>query len=419
MNHRIAFVFTVIAISLAPSKAEEPAYRIQLDTITKGYDGKPYDGSMCYAQARAGIVPRAKGDPLIVVTMSPLKLSGSDVYYTIHEMRSEDLGKIWTGPFKHTDTLNRRPEGKKGDKSVEVVIGDFCPKWHAKSGKLLGTGLTARYVDDKGPIAGSRRDVAYSVYDADKHTWSKWDIVPLPEGKEWHGAGAGCTQRVDLPNGDILLPIYTRTEGSPFAVAKVLRCGFDGSKLKMLEEGNGLKLDTKRGLGEPSLTRFKGKFYLTIRHDECGYVAVSDDGLYFGDIKKWTRDDGKELGTYNTQSHWVTHSDALYLVYTRKGANNDHIFRHRAPLFIAEVDAEKLHVKKATEQILIPEKGARYGNFGICDISENETWAVETEWMQRPPEEYIIPVKNKWGAEARVYAARIIWQKPNKEWDKH
>ena len=98
----------------------------------------------------------------------------------------------------------------------------------------------------------------------------------------------------------------------------MLRCGFDGQKLTLLEEGNALTLETKRGLGEPSLARFKGKFYLTIRHDDAGYVAVSDDGLHFGAIKKWTWDDGTELGTYNTQSHWVTHSDALYLVYTRR-----------------------------------------------------------------------------------------------------
>src|SRR5436309_39663 len=67
-----------------------PAYRIQLDTITKGLEGKPYDGKKCYTQARAGIVPRAGHPPRIVVTMSPLLLTGSDVYYELHEMRSDD-----------------------------------------------------------------------------------------------------------------------------------------------------------------------------------------------------------------------------------------------------------------------------------------------------------------------------------------
>ena len=163
--------------------AAEPPFRIQLDTITKGFDGKPYDGKMCYAQARAGIVPRAGRDPLVVVTMSPLKLSGSDVYFDLHEMRSDDLGKTWLGPFKHPLTLGRRPDGKLGDKPIEVVVSDFWPKWHAKSGKLLGTGQSLRFVNDKSPISGGRRDTTYSVYDADKHAWSKWDMLALPEGK--------------------------------------------------------------------------------------------------------------------------------------------------------------------------------------------------------------------------------------------
>ena len=48
----------------------------------------------------------------------------------------------------------------------------------------------------------------------------------------------------------------------------------------------------------------------------------------------------------------------LFLVYTRRGANNDHIPRNRAPLFIARVDPGKLHVIRATERIAIPERGA-------------------------------------------------------------
>src|SRR5262245_2005128 len=68
---------------------QRPAYRIQLDTITKGLEGKPYDGKKCYTQARAGIVPREGSDPRIVVTMSPLLLTGSDVYYELHEMHSD------------------------------------------------------------------------------------------------------------------------------------------------------------------------------------------------------------------------------------------------------------------------------------------------------------------------------------------
>jgi hypothetical protein len=31
-------------------------------------------------------------------------------------------------------------------------------------------------------------------------------------------------------------------------------------------------------------------------------------------------DDGAELGSYNTQQHWLSHGDGLFLMYTRRGA---------------------------------------------------------------------------------------------------
>src|SRR5690606_16968702 len=139
---------------------------------------------------------------------------------------------------------------------------------------------------------------------------------------------------------------------------------FDGKVLRYREHGTELSIDDKtRGLGEPSLTRFDGTYYLTIRNDRRGYVTRSKDGLHFEPIQPWKFDDDKDLGSYNTQQHWVTHSAGLCLVYTRRGANNDHVFRHRAPLFMAQVDPERLRVMRKTERILVPERGARLGNF--------------------------------------------------------
>ena len=37
-----------------------------------------------------------------------------------------------------------------------------------------------------------------------------------------------------------------------------------------------------------------------------GYVTSSDDGLHYAPIRPWTFDDGTELGSYNTQQHWVS-----------------------------------------------------------------------------------------------------------------
>lgn len=127
---------------------------------------------------------------------------------------------------------------------------------------------------------------------------------------------------------------------------------------------------------------------------------------------------GTNLENYNTQTHWVAHDDALFLVYTRRGANNDHVFRHRAPLFIARVDPERLRVIRATERIAVPERGARLGNFGITEVSERETWIVTCEWMQTWKQaSVVIPVDNKYGADNSTYAARVIWAKENKGWN--
>ncbi len=64
----------------------------------------------------------------------------------------------------------------------------------------------------------------------------------------------------------------------------------------------------------------------------------------------------------------------LFLIYTREGAGNETVFRQRAPLFIAEVDPQRLSVLRSTEQIVLPNDGGLYGNSGICRFSESEAW---------------------------------------------
>ncbi len=400
-------LFGTVALALVASRAhaaEPPAFDIQLDTISSGFDKKT-----CWVHPRAGAIPGAP--PSVVLTMQKLRLTGSDVFYTLNEMRTDDRGRTWSSPVEHA-TLGRRPEPDGG----EVGVCDFWPKWHAQTGTLLGIGHTVRYVNDAIPRERAR-ETAYSIYDAAARAWSPWTALEMPAGGKFYNAGAGCAQRVDLPNGDILLPIYFTPKGEKFARVVVMRCGFDGRKLSVLELGNELALETDRGLLEPSLTRFGGRFYLTLRHDKAGYITRSDDGLHFAPPRVWCWDDGAELGNYNTQQHWVAHSDALFLVYTRTGAGNDHVFRHRAPLFIAQVDREKLRVIRRTERILVPERGARLGNFGVTEIDEHETWVTVAEWMQTwgpKYDDYSIPMS--YGSDNAVFAARIQWKKPNRDW---
>jgi hypothetical protein len=378
--------------SFAAEEALKPVdYDIQLDVVCSGFDG-----NTCWVHPRAGTIP---GDvPIVVMTMQKLLLSGSDVFYALNEMRTDDLGGTWRGPVEHGDTLGRRQEAD----GIVSVICDFTPKWHEKTGKLLGTGHVARYKGDR--LAGDYpRQTAYSWYDPEARTWAPWRTVAMPDQAKFYSSGAGSTQRVDLSNGDILVPFYFRAKGVRTASSAVMRCRFDGETLRYVEHGDELTIGVPRGLGEPSLASFNGRYYLTLRNDEKGYVTSGLDGLHFAPPRPWTFDDGKELGSYNTQQHWVTHPDALFLVFTRRDSKHDHVFRHRAPLRIAQVDPERVCVIRATERELVPERGARLGNFAVTKVNERETWVTVAEWMQ--------PVGcEKYGSDNSVYAARIIWR---------
>lgn len=119
---------------------------------------------------------------------------------------------------------------------------------------------------------------------------------------------------------------------------------------------------------------------------------------------EWTFDDGQPLGSYNTQQHWVVHNDTLYLLYTRRGANNDPIMRHRAPIFIAQVDPERHHVLRASERIVFPEENADLGGgYAIVEVSPTETWVVTSEVPTRGSRNF-----------NRVLLARLVWEQPNR-----
>lgn len=390
------------------SFVEESPFKIDLTTATEGFDKK-----MCWVHARAGAIPGAgeDGQPLVVMTLQKLQLSGSDIFYAINEMRSGDKGNTWTKPFEH-ESFARVPFAFEEKKDLEITVCDFWPCWHEKTGKLLGTGHTVVYENNR--VMHKRpRSTPYSVYDPDTHTWSPWKMIELPAEAKFGNAGAGCVQRFDLPNGDILLPIYFAEIGAGRYSTTVLRCSFDGNEMRYLSHSNEMSVPIKRGLCEPSITKFGDRLFLTMRNDEHGYVSVANVGetLEFSEPKKWTFDDGSDLGNYNTQQHWVMHpKHGLFLVYTRSGAENDHVFRHRAPLFIARVDSEKLHIIRSTEQVLVPEKGARLGNFGITEVTPDETWVTATEWMQAPGPNYSDPEPLiARGANNRIWVAKLKW----------
>ena len=76
-------------------------------------------------------------------------------------------------------------------------------------------------------------------------------------------ANAGTTQRVDLADGDILLPVRYQRHPEKFNYTSVVvRCGFNDGTLTYKEHGTELTIPQDRGLYEPSLTKFNGRFFV-------------------------------------------------------------------------------------------------------------------------------------------------------------
>jgi hypothetical protein len=140
-------------------------------------------------------------------------------------------------------------------------------------------------------------------------------------------------------------------------------------------------------------------------------VSVSDDGVNYAPKTAWAWDDGEPLTMSTTQQHWLTHSDGIFLVYTRKDASNTGVIRWRAPLWVAQVDPKTLHLIRETEQVVIPLHGdginepnlvPLMGNFHTTNVSPEESWITVGEWMP----------KN--GALGNLTLSKITWSKPNR-----
>ena len=374
-----ALIAALILSTGAPTATAEgvPRVDLQFEPLTS-IPGRSTEWD--WWQARTAFVPGT--DPHWVTTMSATGREGVHNFHDIYQSISRDSGKTWSAP-KVVPSLERTRE----DDGFEVAAGDLWPTWHAASGMVIATGKTFNFEGGEREVR-VREKVSYAAMDPRTGKWGALKFLAMPErdhsGKTISAANAGNTQRVDLPGGDILLPVrYQRHPESFNYTSVVVRCGFDGETLSYKEHGSELNIPAGRGLYEPSLTSFGGRFFLTLRADHSAFVTSGKDGIHFDPIQEWRFDDGELLGNYNTQQHWATIGGGLFLIYTRKGADNDHIFRHRAPLFIAQVDPDALRVIRATERVLLAENHATLGNSGICRISDDETWVTCGEGLLR------------------------------------
>ncbi len=332
--------------------------------------------------------PRATALPDGSALMTCQRITGSDNFGQVHWSRSADGGLTWSAP-RPIEALARGPIGQ----GIEEGVCDVVPEYHAPTGKVLAMGHTVFYKNDAlyggdPPPGHRRRHSVYTVGDG-RGGWSARRELEWPDPRGEAFCMCGCAQRVTLENGEVLVPLYVAPVGRVDRMATTARYGFDGQTLTYRQTGRVLELPVGRGLLEPSLTRFDGEFYLTIRaEDGHGYVSRSADGLDWEDIRPWCFDDGTALEMSTTQQRWLVHRGALYLVYTRKMGDNHGVARWRAPLLIAQVDPAQRRLIRASERIVFPMDGdgmapgdrvARMGNFHTTAVSAGESWVTVGE----------------------------------------
>jgi hypothetical protein len=315
----------------------------------------------------------------IAMTLQPIY--GSDHFGPVQISYSSKNRNDWS-ELQNIPSLGVKEIGS----GVFEGISDVVPDFHYKSGNLLAIGHNLYYKDnhflntDGDASTQLQRFSVYSVRDS-YGNWSERKRIYWEDFKNCKSFSCGCSQKVILPDGKIIIPFYIGYRGRDDRSFCSLLCDFDGKEITVLAQSNILEHPINRGLLEPSIAFHKNRFFLTLRaEDGYGYLSTSNDGLSWNPIQPWSWEDGSELIMSTTQQHWLRLGDKMYLVYTRKNGINDEVTRWRAPLFIAEFDAERLCLKKETEQVVFsmnshPENSKSVGlvgNFHTIALSETE-----------------------------------------------
>lgn len=358
------------------------------EKLLSGFDGK-----------QCKIYPNlVKTEKNFFITYGMLDLFGSDVFHDQYVLKSIDGGKT----FSQGEKLHKFETNENGIRTIFSLSTDYYSKYHKK---WFHFGKNTSYENDEHPIyvnSISPGEALYIFRDVETGQYIG-NPMPLPLPFEYICA-VPHSQVIEFENGDFLLTFYIAPKNENKYKILSVKYRYKDDKLLIVKAGNLLSYpEAERGLCEPSMAKLGDKYYVTLRTDEQGLFSVSDDGFEFDEPMPWKWDDGSILENYNTMQRWIRYKDALYLAYTRKGANNDHVFRHRAPIFMARFDEKNLCLVKESEVILVPELGARLGNFVVADISDNEFWLTTAEWMQ--------PLGcEKYGSDNSIWIAKIKFE---------
>ena len=384
---RVGFLLGLIAVALVGRSNQVPLERQQL------FPG--YDGRFCKVQPAV----ESDGGDVAILTYQRLLLTGSDVFYGQFISRSGDGGRTWSEPKE----IGLFADTREGDFRVARYAN---PHFNRKHRYWFALGVAQLFKNDREPhqvaVDGKPycRPILVTV-DAVKGEFTACRDLDFPFAYE-HAMPFG--QIVELEDGEMLIPFYFRPCGAGHRGRCVVVCyRLESGRLVVVKAGEPIVAEgLKRGVCEPSIVRYGGRFFMTLRSDEYGMFATSDDGLRWSKPIKWCWDDGTPIGNANTQQHWIPSGDELYLAYTRVRADNQHVFRNRAPILMARFDAGRGCLVRSTEREMVPNRGARLGNFAVTDNPADETWLVTAEWMQSDPK-----VCERYGSDNSIWLVRV------------
>ena len=355
-----------------------------------------FDGATCKASPRI-----ATDGHDVFLSWHMIKLCGSDVCFRVDMTKTSD-GVNFTEPKPLLGLSDIYTDEERIQPDANIV-------YNKKYGKWFGIGRTTHYRNDKHPVLlGEDKptggitvsgDPLFFEFDTEKQDFFNMQKVDFP----FPYLCSTPFSFYELESGEMLFGFYYNTPTNPeFFDIQILKYDVSGECPRFIEAGAPIKRhDIERGLSEPEIVKFRGKYYMTIRSNENAFLAESTDGLNYSEPRLWRFDDGELLGSVNTQQHWLLGGDGeLYLCYTRKTPYNDHVIRNRAPIFMTRFDTERDCLIRDEEMPLVPELGARLGNFRIINLSEKEKWLAVCEWMQ--------PIGcEKYGSDNSVWLVKI------------
>jgi len=363
-----------------------PEFRFERVKLMSGFDGNE-----CKVCPR--LIETGHG---MFLSYTMLLLSGIDVFNDTWFVKSLDNGETFGAPEK----LKRLETRADGIRTIFAAGTEYYSVYH-KTWFTFGSWIS--YANDNRAILaqGIEMDISQAGFvlrDVETGHYAS-EVKPLPMPFAYISI-APHGQVLEYENGDLLLTFHVVQEDDTETKVLSVRYRYENGTLSIVRAGQLLALPEEERLVEPSAATLKGRYYLTLRTDAQGYLSVSEDGFTYAKPIPWRWDDGSVLENYNTMQRWIRHGEHLYLAYTRRGANNDHVFRHRAPIFMARFDEERLCLVRASEVILVPELGARLGNFYVTERSEKEFWLSTAEWMQPAGCE-------KYGSDNAIWIAKI------------